>query len=254
MNMFENYYGNPQGTVNLYGFGFPVQWYNTIWFEKDTKHIQPLIHVYEGQEVVPKENALDLVEKLFRVYNTLTVSENLRLEMKDRLNKYEENQNNKDKLILTNNDVMKNNQEMEKIHENREDRLFDRNNDQTKYWMDKYQSKEDEYDKKLKCKEDECNKKLKDEKEEYDKKLKYEKEEYDKKLKSKEDECNKKLKRKEEECNKKLKDKEKQVKSDAEKLKYLINILIDNEIEINKDIINNSIDKIFNFKEDDDNE
>ena len=243
MNIFENYYGNPQGTVNLYGFGFPVQWYNTIWFEKDTKHIQPLIHVYKGQEVVPKENALDLVEKLFRVYNTLTVSENLRLEMKDRLNKYEENQNNKDKLILANNDVMKNNQEMEKIHENREDRLFNRSNDQTKYWMEKYQSKEDEYNKKLKDKEEEYNRKLKDKENECNKKLKDEKEDYDRKLKDKENEC-----------NKKLKDKDKQVKSDAEKLKYLINILIDNKIEINKDIINNSIDKIFNFKEDDDNE
>lgn len=254
MNIFENYYGNPQGTVNLYGFGFPVQWYNTIWFEKDTKHIQPLIHVYEGQEVVPKENALDLVEKLFRVYNTLTVSENLRLEMKDRLDKYEENQNKKDKLILANNDVMKNNQEMEKIHENREDRLFDRNNDQTKYWMDKYQSKENEYDKKLKDKEEEHKKDLKSKEEEYDKKLKDEKEEYDKKLKSKEEDYDKKLKDEKDECNKKLKDKEKEVKANAEKLKYLINILIDNKIEINKDIINNSIDKIFNFKEDDDNE
>ena len=221
MNMFENYYGKPQGNVNLYGFNFPIQWYNTIWFEGDTKHIQPLIHVYKGQEVVPKENVLDLVEKLFRVYNTLTISENLRLEMKDRLNKYEENQNKKNELILANNDVMKNNQEMEKIHENREERLFDRNNNQTKYWMDKYQSKEDE-----------CNKKLKDKKEEYDKKLKDKEEEYDKKLK----------------------DKENQVKSDVEKLKYLINILIDNKIEIDKNIINDSIDKIFNFKEDDDNE
>lgn len=124
MNMFENYYGKPQGNVNLYGFNFPIQWYNTIWFEGDSKHTQPLIQTCNGQEVVPKANALDLVDKLYRVYTTLIISENLRLGIEDKLNKYEVNQDKKNELILTNNDVIKNNQEMEKIHENREDRLF----------------------------------------------------------------------------------------------------------------------------------
>lgn len=124
MNMFENYYGKPQGNVNLYGFNFPIQWYNTIWFEGDSKHTQPLIQTCNGQEVVPKSNALDLVDKLYRVYTTLIISENLRLGIEDKLNKYEVNQDKKNELILTNNDVIKNNQEMEKIHENREDRLF----------------------------------------------------------------------------------------------------------------------------------
>ena len=228
MNMFENYYGKPQGNVNLYGFNLPLEYYNCLWKEDDKTHIQPLITFYQGQEVIPRANAFDLVDKIYKLCNVINRSvgdlnqKNSHIEfLENQLQKYISNEDNKDKLILANNDVMKNNQEMEKIHENREDRLFDRNNDQTKYWMEKLEDKENE-----------CNKKLKDEKEDYDRKLKD----------------------KENECNKKLKDKDKQVKSDAEKLKYLINILIDNKIEINKDIINNSIDKIFNFKEDDDNE
>ena len=126
MNMFENYYGKPQGNVNLYGFNFPIQWYNTIWFEGDTKHTQPLIQTCNGQEVVPKANALDLVDKLYRVYTTLTISENLRLGIEDKLNKYEVNQDKKNELILTNNDVIKNNQEMEKLNESREEKWLKR--------------------------------------------------------------------------------------------------------------------------------
>lgn len=126
MNMFENYYGKPQGNVNLYGFNFPIQWYNTIWFEGDSKHAQPLIQTCNGQEVVPKSNALDLVDKLYRVYTTLIISENLRLGIEDKLNKYEVNQDKKNELILTNNDVIKNNQEMEKLNNEREDRILEK--------------------------------------------------------------------------------------------------------------------------------
>ena len=239
MNMFENYYGKPQGNVNLYGFNLPLEYYNCLWKEDDKMHIQPLIMLCKGQEVIPRANATDLVDKIYKLCNVINRSvgdlnqKNSHIEfLEKQLQKYISNEDKKNELSLANNDIMKNNQEMEKIHENREDRLFDRNNDQTKYWMDKYQSKEDEYDKKLKSKEEEWNKKLKSKEEEYDKKLKDKEEEYDKKLKSK----------------------EKEVKANAEKLKYLINILIDNKVEINKDIINNSIDKIFNLKEDDDNE
>lgn len=126
MNMFENYYGKPQGNVNLYGFNFPIQWYNTIWFEGDTKHTQPLIQTCNGQEVVPKSNALDLIDKLYRVYTTLIISENLRLGIEDKLNKYEANQDKKNELILTNNDVIKNNQEIEKINNEREEVMFNK--------------------------------------------------------------------------------------------------------------------------------
>ena len=228
MNMFENYYGKPQGNVNLYGFNLPLEYYNCLWKEDDKTHTQPLVTFYKGQEVIPKRNATDLVDKIYKLCNVINRSvgdlnqKNSHIEfLENQLQKYMSNEDKKNELVLTNNDVIKNNQEMEKIHENREDRLFDRNNDQTKYWMDKLEDKEKEHKKDLKDKEEEYKKDLKDKEEEY---------------------------------KKDLKDKENQIKSDVQKLKYLINILIDNKIEIDKHIINDSINNIFNFKEDNDNE
>ena len=37
MNMFENYYGKPQGNVNLYGFNLPLEYYNCLWKEDDKR-------------------------------------------------------------------------------------------------------------------------------------------------------------------------------------------------------------------------
>lgn len=131
MNMFENYYGKPQGNVNLYGFNLPLEYYNCLWKEDDKTHTQPLITFYKGQEVIPKTNATDLVDKIYKLCNVINRSvgdlnqKNSHIEfLENQLQKYKSNEDKKNELILTNNDLMKNNQEMEKIHENREDRLF----------------------------------------------------------------------------------------------------------------------------------
>lgn len=131
MNMFENYYGKPQGNVNLYGFNLPLEYYNCLWKEDDKTHTQPLITFYKGQEVIPKRNAVDLVDKIYKLCNVINRSvgdlnqKNSHIEfLENQLQKYKSNEDKKNELILTNNDVIKNNQEMEKIHENREDRLL----------------------------------------------------------------------------------------------------------------------------------
>lgn len=131
MNMFENYYGKPQGNVNLYGFNLPLEYYNCLWKEDDKTHTQPLITFYKGQEVIPKRNATDLVDKIYKLCNVINRSvgdlnqKNSHIEfLENQLQKYISNEDKKNELSLANNDVIKNNQEMEKIHENREDRLF----------------------------------------------------------------------------------------------------------------------------------
>lgn len=131
MNMFENYYGKPQGNVNLYGFNLPLEYYNCLWKEDDKTHTQPLITFYKGQEVIPKRNATDLVDKIYKLCNVINRSvgdlnqKNSHIEfLENQLQKYISNEDKKNELSLANNDVMKNNQEMEKMHENREDRLF----------------------------------------------------------------------------------------------------------------------------------
>lgn len=131
MNMFENYYGKPQGNVNLYGFNLPLEYYNCLWKEDDKTHTQPLIMLCKGQEVIPRANATDLVDKIYKLCNVINRSvgdlnqKNSHIEfLENQLQKYKNNEDKKNELILANNDVMKNNQEMEKIHENREERLF----------------------------------------------------------------------------------------------------------------------------------
>ena len=131
MNIFENYYGKPQGNVNLYGFNLPLEYYNCLWKEDDKTHTQPLVTFYKGQEVIPKRNATDLVDKIYKLCNVINRSvgdlnqKNSHIEfLENQLQKYISNEDKKNELSLANNDVMKNNQEMEKIHENREDRLF----------------------------------------------------------------------------------------------------------------------------------
>lgn len=131
MNMFENYYGKPQGNVNLYGFNLPLEYYNCLWKEDDKTHTQPLVTFYKGQEVIPKRNATDLVDKIYKLCNVINRSvgdlnqKNSHIEfLENQLQKYISNEDKKNELSLANNDVIKNNQEMEKIHENREDRLF----------------------------------------------------------------------------------------------------------------------------------
>lgn len=186
MNMFENYYGKPQGTVNLYGFNLPLEYYNCLWKEDDKTHIQPLITFYKGQEVIPKTNATDLVDKIYKLCNVINRSvgdlnqKNSHIEfLENQLQKYKSNEDKKNELILTNNDVMKNNQEMEKINENREEK-----------WL-------------------------------------------------------KRIDEKLEEAKNNYKDK---TKSDADKLKIMLNILIDNNVKLNKTIINNIIDSTFRFE------
>ena len=131
MNMFENYYGKPQGNVNLYGFNLPLEYYNCLWKEDDKTHTQPLVTFYKGQEVIPRANATDLVDKIYKLCNVINRSvgdlnqKNSHIEfLENQLQKYKSNEDKKNELILTNNDVIKNNQEMEKINENREERLF----------------------------------------------------------------------------------------------------------------------------------
>ena len=74
MNMFENYYGKPQGSVNLYGFNLPLEYYNCLWKEDDKTHIQPLIILCKGQEVIPRANATDLVDKIYKLCNVINRS------------------------------------------------------------------------------------------------------------------------------------------------------------------------------------
>ena len=133
MNIFENYYGKPQGNVNLYGFNLPLEYYNCLWKEDDKTHTQPLIMLCKGQEVVPRANATDLVDKIYKLCNVINRSigdlnqKNSHIEfLENQLQKYKSNEDKKNELILTNNDVMKNNQEMEKINTNREDRLLEK--------------------------------------------------------------------------------------------------------------------------------
>ena len=114
MNMFENYYGKPQGTVNLYGFNLPLEYYNCLWKEDDKTHTQPLITFYKGQEVIPKINATDLVDKIYKLCNVINRSvgdlnqKNSHIEfLENQLQKYKNNEDKKNELILTNNDVIK---------------------------------------------------------------------------------------------------------------------------------------------------
>ena len=102
--------------------------------------------------------------------------------LENQLQKYKSNEDKKNELILTNNDVIKNNQEMEKINENREDK-----------WL-------------------------------------------------------KRIDEKLEEAKNNYKDK---TKSDADKLKIMLNILIDNNVKLNKNIVNNIIDSTFRFEQGD---
>lgn len=133
MNMFENYYGKPQGTVNLYGFNLPLEYYNCLWKEDDKTHTQPLIAFYKGQEVIPKTNATDLVDKIYKLCNVINRSvgdlnqKNSHIEfLENQLQKYKNNEDKKNELILTNNDVIKNNQEIEKINNEREEVMFNK--------------------------------------------------------------------------------------------------------------------------------
>ena len=189
MNMFENYYGKPQGNVNLYGFNLPLEYYNCLWKEDDKTHIQPLIMLCKGQEVIPRANATDLVDKIYKLCNVINRSvgdlnqKNSHIEfLENQLQKYKSNEDKKNELILTNNDVIKNNQEMEKLNNEREDRLF----------------------------------KIIDEKVE--------------------------------ETKNNCRD---ATKSDVDKLRIMLNILIDNDVKLNKTILNDIIDNVFGFKQGD---
>ena len=133
MNMFENYYGKPQGNVNLYGFNLPLEYYKCLWKEDDKTHIQPLIMLCKGQEVIPRANATDLVDKIYKLCNVINRSvgdlnqKNSHIEfLENQLQKYISDEDNKNELILANNDVMKNNQEMEKINNEREEIMFNK--------------------------------------------------------------------------------------------------------------------------------
>lgn len=189
MNMFENYYGKPQGNVNLYGFNLPLEYYNCLWKEDDKTHTQPLITFYKGQEVIPKRNATDLVDKIYKLCNVINRSvgdlnqKNSHIEfLENQLQKYKSNEDKKNELILTNNDVMKNNQEMEKINENREDRLFKIIDEKTQEAKNNYKER---------------------------------------------------------------------IKSDIDKLRIMLNILIDNDVELNKTIVNDIIDSAFGYTQGD---
>ena len=98
------------------------------------------------------------------------------------MQKYKNNEDKKNELILTNNDVIKNNQEMEKINTNREERLFKIIDEKTQEAKNNYKER---------------------------------------------------------------------IKSDIDKLRIMLNILIDNDVELNKTIVNDIIDSAFGYTEGD---
>lgn len=141
-NIFENYYGKPQGTVNLYGINFPIQWYNLIWGENNKAHQIVMYETYKDREVVPKENAFDLVCQIWKLCSAMDFGNYIIAEKDKTIKKYELDKDNKNELMLANNDILKHDREVLKISDNNWVKRLDNNDN---YYKEIISKIEDNY-------------------------------------------------------------------------------------------------------------